>query len=137
MIEVICFHFVNREEGESAGWTADITQLLFPGREGVALSLHLLGAGLLGCRESQGTPTLGREAVSLDRTAPGSPGTTDLEEKGPCFVHHPAKNRDLHWGNTRPQSRMRFTPRGLCLLPADSQTSPSASLTVLELDGGR
>lgn len=33
MIEVMCFHFVNREEGESAGWTADIMQLLFPGQK--------------------------------------------------------------------------------------------------------
>lgn len=45
---------------------------------------------------------LGREVVSLDRTTPGSPRTMDLEEKGPCFVHHPAKNRNLPRGDTPP-----------------------------------
>lgn len=77
-------------------------QLLFPGKRRGGPVASNPRSRAAGCQESQGTPALGREVVSLDHTTPGSPRTIGLEEKGPCFVHHPAKNRDLHWGNTLP-----------------------------------
>lgn len=54
------------------------------------------------------------------QAAPGSPRTIDKEEKGPCFVNHPAKNNNLQLGKyPRPPSGMRFTLMGLYLPAAD------------------
>ena len=61
----------------------------------MALPLHILRAGLLGCKESQETPVLGREVVSFVCARPDSPRTVDLAEKGPWFARLPAKSKNL------------------------------------------
>lgn len=134
LIEFICFHFVNREEGESIVGDSWHSAASIPRqKKGWPCRLTHTEPRFLGVKNHK-KPLLWKGGQPCSRQRQTSPRTRGTEEKGPCFINHPAKNNNLQLGKY-PGPHLGWDLHWwVCICQQlTSQTLPLTSLSVLVL----